>query len=47
VAEKYASQFAQVELVTIEHFGGWKLVQKEHFATGGVFDQITGAAPRQ
>jgi len=44
VASKYASQFAQVELVTIEHFGGWKLAQKEHFANGGVFDQITGAA---
>jgi sulfate/thiosulfate-binding protein len=44
VATKYASQFAQVELVTIDHFGGWKLVQKEHFANGGVFDQITGAA---
>ncbi len=25
---------------TIDHFGGWKLAQKEHFATGGVFDQI-------
>ena len=41
IAAKYASQFAQTELVTIEHFGGWKLVQKEHFATGGIFDQIT------
>ena len=47
IAARYASQFAQTELVTIEHFGGWKLVQKEHFATGGVFDQITGAATRQ
>jgi len=44
IAAKYASQFAQVELVTIEHFGGWKLVQKEHFADGGIFDQITIAA---
>ena len=44
VAAKYASQFAKVELLTIEHFGGWKLAQKEHFANGGVFDQITGAA---
>ena len=41
VAAKYAAQFAQTELVTIAHFGGWKLAQKEHFATGGVFDQIT------
>ena len=28
VAAKYAGQFAQVELVTIDHFGGWKLAQK-------------------
>jgi len=41
VLAKYASQFANVELVTIEHFGGWKLVQQEHFAGGGIFDQIT------
>jgi sulfate transport system substrate-binding protein len=41
VAAKYASQFAQVELVTIDHFGGWKVAQKQHFATGGIFDQIT------
>ncbi|HEY6123817.1 MAG TPA: sulfate ABC transporter substrate-binding protein [Steroidobacteraceae bacterium] len=41
VAAKYASTFAQIELVDIQHFGGWKLVQKQHFATGGVFDQIT------
>jgi sulfate/thiosulfate-binding protein len=43
IAAKYASQFAQVELVTIGHFGGWKVAQKEHFATGGIFDQITTA----
>ena len=42
VATKYASQFSNVELVTIEHFGGWKLAQQEHFASGGIFDQITG-----
>ena len=39
IAAKYASQFAQ-ELVGIDHFGGWKLTQKTHFATGGIFDQI-------
>ena len=22
-------------------YAGWKVAQKEHFATGGVFDQIT------
>lgn len=41
VAAKYASQFAQVELVPISHFGGWKVAQKTHFASGGIFDQIT------
>src|SRR6187549_496079 len=41
IAAKYASQFANVELVDIQHFGGWKLVQQEHFSSGGVFDQIT------
>jgi sulfate/thiosulfate-binding protein len=43
IAAKYAAQFAQVELVTIEHFGGWKLAQQKHFDTGGVFDQIMAA----
>jgi len=41
IAAKYAAQFANIELVGIDHFGGWKLAQKTHFATGGVFDQIT------
>jgi len=45
VLEKYRAQFAQVDLVDIGHFGGWKVAQKEHFATGGVFDQITAATP--
>ena len=47
VAAKYAGQFAQTELVTIAHFGGWKLAEKEHFATGGVFDQITTGKTRK
>jgi sulfate transport system substrate-binding protein len=41
VAAKYASEFADLELVEISHFGGWKLAQKTHFANGGIFDQIT------
>ena len=45
VAAKFAAVFPKIELVTIEHFGGWKLAQKEHFATGGVFDQITAESP--
>ena len=44
ISAKYASQFAQVELVGIDHFGGWKLAQKQHFVSGGVFDQVTAGA---
>jgi sulfate transport system substrate-binding protein len=44
IAEKYRAQFAALELVGIDHFGGWSQVQKEHFASGGVFDQITTGA---
>jgi len=40
VAEKYKSQFPQIALTTIADFGGWKKAQEEHFADGGVFDQI-------
>ncbi|PTX96285.1 hypothetical protein DB345_10900 [Spartobacteria bacterium LR76] len=41
ILKKYADKFAKVELVTIDgEFGGWKKAQKEHFADGGVFDQI-------
>ncbi len=41
VAAKYAKQFANVKLFTIdEAFGGWRLAQKTHFDDGGVFDQI-------
>jgi sulfate/thiosulfate-binding protein len=43
ILEKYRAQFAQVELVDIGHFGGWKVAQKQHFASGGIFDQISTA----
>jgi sulfate transport system substrate-binding protein len=40
-AAKYAAQFTQVKLVTIDGvFGGWRKAQKVHFDDGGVFDQI-------
>jgi sulfate/thiosulfate transport system substrate-binding protein len=42
VAAEYAGQFPKLTLVSIADFGGWGRVQKEHFAEGGVFDQITG-----
>ncbi|TAK47515.1 MAG: sulfate ABC transporter substrate-binding protein [Xanthobacteraceae bacterium] len=35
------ADFADVELFTIDEvFGGWTKAQKEHFAEGGIFDQI-------
>jgi len=41
VAAKYASQFTQVSLFTIDEvFGGWQKAQKTHFDDGGIFDQI-------
>lgn len=41
VLEKYADQFAKIELVTVdEEFGGWKQAQETHFNDGGTFDQI-------
>ncbi|HBQ86264.1 MAG TPA: sulfate transporter subunit [Syntrophomonas sp.] len=41
VAKKYASQFPQINLFTIDDvFGGWNKAQEEHFADGGIFDQI-------
>lgn len=41
VANKYAAQFPQVNLFTIDEvFGGWQQAQKAHFDDGGIFDQI-------
>jgi sulfate/thiosulfate-binding protein len=40
IAKKFSSQFAPVELVTINDFGGWKEVSKPYFGDGGIFDQI-------
>ena len=38
-------QFQTLELVDIQHFGGWAKAQAEHFADGGVFDQIFQPVP--
>lgn len=41
IAKKHENSFAKVELFTIDDvFGGWTKAQKEHFADGGIFDQI-------
>jgi len=40
-AKKYANQFPQVKLFTIDEVaGGWTKAQKTHFADGGLFDQL-------
>ncbi|NBW47947.1 MAG: sulfate ABC transporter substrate-binding protein [Betaproteobacteria bacterium] len=41
VLAKHEKTFVKVNLFTIDElFGGWTRAQKEHFADGGVFDQI-------
>jgi sulfate/thiosulfate transport system substrate-binding protein len=47
VAAKYAQQFPQLTLVTIDGaFGGWRNATKAHFADGGTFDRIYAPAAR-
>ncbi|WP_426761925.1 sulfate ABC transporter substrate-binding protein [Hafnia paralvei] len=42
IAKQYSQQFPQLKLFTVDQlFGGWQKAQKEHFATGGEFDQIS------
>ena len=40
VAAKYSKQFPKIDMATIQDFGGWAKAQKDHFADGGIFDQI-------
>jgi sulfate/thiosulfate transport system substrate-binding protein len=41
VAKAYEKSFASIQLFTIDDvFGGWAKAQKDHFAEGGIFDQI-------
>ena len=43
VAEEFKDRFPEVRLVTVEDvFGGWEQIQSEHFASGGLLDQIYG-----
>ncbi|OAT50320.1 sulfate-binding protein [Proteus hauseri ATCC 700826] len=42
IAEKYQDRFPQLTLFTVDEvFGGWQSAQKTHFASGGVFDEIS------
>jgi sulfate transport system substrate-binding protein len=48
IAAKYAAQFPEVKLVTVEEaFGGWAKAQKVHFDDGGTFGQIQAAVAAQ
>ncbi len=40
IQQKYAAQFPNVRLYTVELFGGWANIQKVHFAEGGILDQV-------
>ncbi|MDC9596798.1 sulfate ABC transporter substrate-binding protein [Xenorhabdus anantnagensis] len=41
IAEKYRTVFPELNLFTIDEvFGGWDNAQKQHFATGKIFDEI-------
>ena len=43
IFEGYSDVFElNMELKTIDDFGGWQEVQRKHFADGGVFDRIYG-----
>ena len=42
VAQKYAAQFPAMKFFTVDElFGSWTSAQKNHFADGGIFDQIS------
>ena len=41
ILQEYSNVFdLNIDLVTINDFGGWTVAQETHFADGGVFDQI-------
>lgn len=41
ILQEYSDVFnLDINLVTIDDFGGWEAAQAEHFADGGVFDEI-------
>jgi sulfate transport system substrate-binding protein len=39
-------RFPELRLATIEDLGGWKIVQSQFFADGGIFDGIYKPGPR-
>lgn len=48
VKADYAEQFPEVKLIPVESlFGSWKDINKVHFGTGGVLDQLLRQAKRR
>jgi sulfate/thiosulfate transport system substrate-binding protein len=48
VQQEFADEFPEVpNLFTAEDFGGWGQIREEHFADGGIFDQIQSAIARR
>ena len=47
VLAENTNRFPALELVDIQHFGGWPVAQKKHFGDGGIFDQALAAAQAQ
>lgn len=46
-APEDVARFGEVNLVTIEDFGGWREAQPRFFGDGGIFDQIYSGTPAQ
>lgn len=40
IMAEVANQFPRIALFTVADLGGWTVVQKRHFADGGIFDRI-------
>ena len=41
ILKEYADVFdLDIDLVSIQDFGGWDAAQEKHFSDGGIFDQI-------
>ncbi|EIC83690.1 sulfate ABC transporter substrate-binding protein [Serratia sp. M24T3] len=41
VAKQFAKQFPAIKLYTVQQIaGGWTAAQKDHFANGGIYDQV-------
>ncbi len=44
---RHAAEFPELELFTIDAFGGWETAQATHFAEGGSYDQLLNARNAQ